>query len=197
MTAEQNAENIPGRQTLDLFLNQITSYSADFEQTLYDEYGGVLEKSNGTLALLKPGKFYWEYIDPYRQKIISNGKILWIFDEDLAQVTINEVKLSETDSPLALLVNGSGIDKAYQVEALPRDDDLIWLALLPKAQDAQYHRVEIGINENDVVRMRLQDNLNQLTDVEFVNANKETPIDPHIFEFEIPADVDIISGLSE
>ena len=196
-SAEQNPPPIPGRATLDLFLNEITNYTARFKQTLYDEYGDTLEESTGTVALTKPGKFRWEYTEPYRQQIISNGKFLWIFDEDLAQVTINQVSVNGDESPLALLVNGANIDSSYEVQALAGDDDLHWLALLPKQADAQYQRVEIGVNDNDVVRMRLHDNLNQTTDVEFFEADKQAATDLQIFEFQIPPDVDVVNGLTQ
>ena len=188
---------VPGRATLDLFLNEITSFRAQFKQTLYDEYGNLLEESGGRVALLKPGKFRWEYQTPYRQQIVSNGRFLWIFDEDLEQETVNEVTVQGANSPLALLVNGAQIDNAYRVEALDRDDDLAWLALSPKSGDSQYRRVEIGVDDTDVVQMRLHDNLNQLTAVEFLETDKQATIDPTSFDFEIPDGVDIINGLAE
>ena len=188
---------IAGRDTLRLFLNEVSNYTARFEQALYDEYGELLEESSGTVILAKPGKFRWEYLEPYSQQIISNGELLWIYDEDLLQVSISKIAQGDEQSPLALLVNGADIEKSYLVEALPRDDELRWLRLTPKLADSEYQRVEIGVTDVDVVRMRLHDNLNQVTDLSFIDADKETQVNAAIFEFIIPAGVDVVNGLTE
>ena len=195
--AETNQAPLTGRDTLNAFLNEVTSYSAKFNQTLFDEYGEEIEQSSGNVALLKPGKFLWEYVEPYKQQIISNGQFLWIYDEDLEQVTINKLSTDGTNSPLALLVNGARLEDTYAIEAVARDDGLQWLALLPKSDEAQYQRVEIAVRATELARMRLHDNLNQVTDVEFVDGDKQAQIDTNRFEFQIPPGVDVINGLAE
>ena len=49
----------------------------------------------------------------------------------------------------------------------------------------------------DVVRMRLHDNLNQVTDLSFIDADKETQVNAAVFEFIIPTGVDVVNGLTE
>jgi outer membrane lipoprotein carrier protein len=196
-TAEDGTKAIPGRATLESFLNVTTNYSARFKQTLYDEYGELLEESEGQLVLAKPGKFRWEYQQPYRQLIVSDGILLWVYDEDLEQVTINKVPEDSSQSPLALLVNGVDIESRYRIEAVPRDDKLSWLGLTPRTDNAEYQRVEIAVNDVDVVAMRLHDNLNQLTELTFLDANRQPTIDQRTFEFVIPPGVDVVNGAVE
>lgn len=196
-TDSTSQSTIPGRATFDLFLNQISHYSAHFKQSLYDEYGELLEDSVGQVLLSKPGKFRWEYLEPYRQQIVSNGSLLWVYDEDLEQVTINRVPEDAGQSPLALLVNGIDIESRYEIEAVERDDSLSWLGLTPRTPDSEYQRVEIGVDDSDVIKMRLHDNLNQVTHLEFSNANKISIIDQQTFEFSIPAGVDVVNGVVE
>lgn len=191
------ADSIPGRATLQVFLNEITHYSAKFKQSLYDEYGELLEVSEGQVLLSKPGKFRWEYQQPYSQQIVSNGQLLWVYDEDLEQVTINRVPGDANQSPLALLVNGVDIESRYTIEAVERDDALSWLGLTPHSSDSEYQRVEIGVNDSDVKAMRLYDNLNQVTRLEFSEVDKRSEIDALRFEFAIPAGVDVVNGAAE
>lgn len=197
LLADNDTKPIPGRATFELFLNEITHYSARFKQSLYDEYGELLEESEGQLVLAKPGKFRWEYQQPYRQQIVSDGILLWVYDEDLEQVTINKVPEDSSQSPLALLVNGVDIESRYSIEAVQRDDELSWLGLTPRSDNAEYQRVEIAVNEIDVVAMRLRDNLNQLTELTFLDANKQPTIDQRTFEFAIPPGVDVVNGAVE
>ena len=193
--AEQTT--IPGRKTLRTFLNEVTNYTAQFEQALYDEYGELIEESSGTVALAKPGKFRWEYLQPYSQQIISNGEFLWIYDQDLLQVSINKIARGNEQSPLALLVSGADLEQSYVVESISRNDELRWLALTPKLAESEYQRVEIGVTETEVVRMRLHDNLNQVTELTFIEANKLAEVDAAIFEFVIPPGIDVVNGLTE
>ncbi|MGR8948941.1 MAG: outer membrane lipoprotein chaperone LolA [Gammaproteobacteria bacterium] len=197
LTATHAQVTAPGHATLQTFLNEVNRYTARFEQRLFDEYGELIEQSSGTVALAKPGKFRWEYREPYSQQIISNGQIIWVYDEDLAQVSISQVAQGDDQSPLALLVNGANIEQSYKVEALSPRDDLSWVGLTPKLADSEFQRVEIGVSETDVVRMRLHDNLNQLTELTFLDANKRAEISDNMFEFTIPAGIDVVNGIAD
>ena len=90
-------------QRLRLFLEDLSSLKAPFEQTLLSQYGEELDKSSGMLYVQRPGKFHWAYSQPYVQYLISDGNTLWIYDEDLEQVTIRDVASIIEDSPAALL----------------------------------------------------------------------------------------------
>ena len=89
---------------LDAFLKDLSSFSADFEQSIISDRGEVLETTRGRLQLRRPGMFLWAYQEPYVQKIISDGTTLWIFDADLAQVTISDALMMAGDAP-ALIFN--------------------------------------------------------------------------------------------
>ncbi|WP_280954990.1 outer-membrane lipoprotein carrier protein LolA [Paludibacterium denitrificans] len=49
------------------------------------------------------GKFRWEYNKPYEQLIVGDGKTLWIYDKELAQVTKKSLNAALGSSPAALL----------------------------------------------------------------------------------------------
>ncbi|MBS1214133.1 MAG: outer rane lipoprotein carrier protein LolA, partial [Proteobacteria bacterium] len=74
-------------QRLHAFLAKASSLSADFSQVQVDEKGVPGRKSNGVFYLQRPGKFRWDYQQPYRQEIVSNGGKVWFYDVDLEQVT--------------------------------------------------------------------------------------------------------------
>ena len=56
---------------LSLFLKDFQSLEANFVQSLINQNGEELEKTEGVLHLQQPGKFHWSYETPYSQKIIS------------------------------------------------------------------------------------------------------------------------------
>ena len=76
---------------LEKYLNDITTFEAVFEQSLISESDELQEISKGTFFLSRPGKFLWEYSQPYEQSIIADGKKIWVYDKDLEQVTVREM----------------------------------------------------------------------------------------------------------
>lgn len=182
------------RAQLDDFLAKVKSFHARFEQQLFDEYGEPLETSRGEVDIVRPGRFNWSYQQPYRQRIVSDGKTLWVYDADLEQVTINEVDLGRVDSPGRLLGDEVDVDASFSVTPLPAQDGVERLKLTPKASEQQFNEIELGLRDGTVVSMRLKDNLGQTTAITFSDIDREAKIDPATFRFEPPQGVDVIRG---
>jgi outer membrane lipoprotein carrier protein len=182
------------RAELDRFLAEVKSFHARFEQKLFDEYGEPLETSQGEVDIARPGRFNWVYARPYRQRLVSDGATLWVYDADLEQVTINEVDVGSADSPGRLLGDEVDIDASFTVAELPAKDGVAWLKLTPKAADQQFNEIELGLRDGTVVAMRLRDNLGQITEIGFSDISRNVTIDPERFRFEAPAGVDVIRG---
>jgi chaperone LolA len=72
-----------GRTRLDRYFSDFVTLQARFEQTLVDENGKALERSQGTVYLWRPGRFRWDYEAPYEQSIVADGKKVWIYDMEL------------------------------------------------------------------------------------------------------------------
>ena len=77
-----------GETSLSRFFGQVQTYTAKFEQEVLDEGMNIIEESQGTMWISRPGKFRWDYQPPLEQKIISNGTKVWVHDVELEQVTI-------------------------------------------------------------------------------------------------------------
>jgi len=59
---------------LDGFLDNLDTFQADFRQTLVNENGEELETVTGIVYMKSPGKFRWDYQDPYSQMIITDDE---------------------------------------------------------------------------------------------------------------------------
>jgi len=182
----------PGRVRLETFLTSVTSLTASFDQQLFDEYGELIEASNGTVAIAKPGRFRWEYTAPYEQLIVTDGATLWVYDIDLEQVSINPISTDNPDSPAALLVGDVELDRHYVVTELPAEDDVAWVSLVPRGEQAQYRSVEIGFGPDGLHGMRLSDNLRQVTAITFGAIERNATIAPEQFALVPPPGVDVL-----
>jgi len=181
-----------GERQLRAFLSDLDSLRAGFEQKLFNESGELLETAEGELYLQRPGKFNWTYQSPYQQQIITDGKTLWIYDQDLEQVTIRNMGESMQASPAAILGGSANIDELYDITELGELEGYDWVRLESRNDDSQYSDVRMGFDGRELGMMILSDNLSQTTRIDFSNVVLNTDIDAAQFEFTPPPDVDVI-----
>jgi chaperone LolA len=177
---------------LEMFLSGLDTLSAGFEQTLSNELGEELERSVGAVYVERPGKFHWAYWEPFPQLIVSDGRSLWIYDEDLEQVTIRDVIASIDDSPAALLGGDVDLDAHYVVIDAGEVDGVQWLELTPRDIESQYETVRLGFREGQLAGMELFDNLGQKTRIAFQDVRRNPPLERSLFEFSPPEGVDVV-----
>ena len=182
------------RQRLDFFLKDLSTLSSDFEQRVFDESGALLETSFGNLQVTKPGKFVWVYMKPYHQTITSDGKTLWLYDEELAQVTVNAVEKNAAGSAAQLLGGNVDIDSQYTVKELGVREGKRWVRLSPKNREQQYSAVEVGLSDNTLAVMRLSDSLGQITELRFLALRRNPVLDGSRFVVVPPPGVDVVTG---
>jgi outer membrane lipoprotein carrier protein len=185
------------RARLEAFANGLNALSGEFTQTTSDANGELQEKSQGTLALAAPRQFRWQYEDPFPQLIVADGNDVWIYDEDLEQVTVRNQSTEESQSPLTVLVDLSQLDRDYVVQNLKDRDDLSWLGLTSRAKEPPFKRIEIGFDGNGPKRMLLEDLLGNRTEWAFSNWQRNPRLAADTFKFTPPAGVDVIGEPTE
>ncbi len=88
------------RDDLNTFTKGLKGLDGQFTQRVFDAQGKLKETSSGQVALSAPRLFRWEYVKPYPQLIVADGKKVWIYDPDLAQVSVRPQGLEEQSNPL-------------------------------------------------------------------------------------------------
>lgn len=177
---------------LQRFLKDFESLEANFVQSLINENGEELERTEGVLHLQQPGMFHWSYETPYSQKIISNGDVLWVYDEDLEQLTIREMGNAIDETPAGIILGDNDISKHFLQVNMGIIEDYDWIELTPKNLEAQYKNIRLGFDESRLGMMIIVDNLGQTTRIDFSSVKKNTNITSKLFEFEIPDGIDVI-----
>ena len=176
------------------YLNNLHSYSANFAQQRFDETGALLETAEGDCSIERPGRFRWNYREPYRQVIVSDSSKLWIYDEDLAQVTVNQVIAGTPGTPAELLSTQFDVATRYTVAHLGPLEGYDWYRLHPKDAKTQFQEVELGFADHEIKAMRLKDNLGQTTLLHFDAVERNAPMAQTLFQFTPPAGVDVVEG---
>lgn len=180
------------RGRLESFAHGLDALRGTFTQTTSDANGALQETSQGNLALAAPRQFRWQYEAPFPQLIVADGNDVWIYDEDLEQVTVRNQSTEESQSPLTVLVDLSQLDRDYLVKNLEDRDDLAWLGLTSRSKEPPFKRVEIGFDAHGPKRMLLEDLLGNRTEWTFSNWERNPALASDTFRFTPPAGVDLI-----
>lgn len=175
-------------------LKQLNSLKANFYQQVIDSQGDVIQEAKGIFELKKPGRFVWHYDEPYSQQIIADGKNLWLFDLELAQATVQPLDEALGSAPIILLTDLKPLSEDFEVREMPESFGLDWIALVPKIQDTEFYRIEIGLDDNVVREMKLHDHFDQQTIIRFSDINTNTDLPDSRFKFYVPDGVDVIGS---
>lgn len=168
----------------------------EFEQTIKDTRGKVIEQSIGSLILSRPDKFMLEYTSPAEQKYISNGKTIWIYDVELEQVSIKELDESIGDSPALLLTSNTNVYKHYDVSdiKLKKNDGYQWVRLRAKKEEMTFEKVLLAFKGSILIQMIMYDSFGQITELKFSHIQINKPFALRQFNFVPPEDVDVIGS---
>ena len=192
--AQPNTANERGVATLNAFLSNVRSLTADFKQELYGADERLLETQAGKLSLQRPNRFRWSYAKPSELVVVADGKKLWMYDVELAQVTVSPLDDTVGSSPAMLLSGDRDVRDEFDVVETFTRDGLEWVKLAPKAGAADFRSVTIGFEGTAPRRLELVDGLNQVTRISLANVAVNPDLSDSVFEFIPPAGVDVIGG---
>jgi chaperone LolA len=182
-----------GVDALKAFIGDTRTAKASFSQTVLDQNGKLRQKSEGTLAFSRPGKFRWVYQKPYEQLIVGDGSRLWIYDADLEQVTMRKLGEALGSSPAALLAGSNDIEKHFTLKDAGVSDGLDWLEARPRDKESTFETVRMGFAGNTLAAMELKDSFGQTTLLKFSALVKNPAVNPGDFKFTPPKGADVIT----
>ena len=180
------------RQRLNTFFTGVSSLQGSFSQQVFSKKGQLIQNSTGDISMSRPGKFRWVYKTPDPQTIVGDGKNIWVYDEDLEQVTIKPMSQAMSSAPIAILTTKQSPDAQFVVQPIAHNAaGLDWFKLTPRQASKDFKFIEIGLDKNGMRQMIMHDQLGQKTVVQ-LNAKTNVPISGSTFYFNVPKGVDVI-----
>ncbi len=143
------------------------------------------------MALARPGRFRWDYREP-AQLIVSDGTTVWLYDADLAQVTVRPAAETLVGTPALLLSGQADLRAEFDVTDGGVADGLAWCLLAPKDAKSDFRELRVGIADGELRRMILVDRLGQTTRLDFDRIERNPRLDPEGFRFSPPPGVDVV-----
>jgi len=181
------------RDDLAAFTKGLKGLDGQFSQQVHDANGKLKESASGRVALSAPRQFRWEYVKPYEQLIVADGKRVWVYDPDLQQVTRRAQGAAEQNSPLAALIDPSRLERDYVVADAGSANGLDWLTLKPRQQsDAGFQSARLGFDDDGLAQMQVVDALGQKTSIRFSHWQRNPSFGAGTFHFDPPKGVDVV-----
>ena len=183
-----------GGEQLRSFVQDVRAAKGEFSQRTVDSNGQSKgAPQSGQSVCQRPGQFMWHVQRPYEQLIVSDGKVLYQYDPDLAQVTERGVDQSIGASPAAILFGTGNLEDSFRLVEQASRDGMEWIRATPLQTDAGFSYVDIGFKGSEPRRLELQDSFGQTTYIDFTALEPNPRISASTFTFKAPAGVDVVS----
>ncbi len=169
-------------------------FSADFLQLSRLQTIDITERAEGKAYFSYPGKMRWEYQKPDVHQIITNGKTLWIYNQEERQVIQGKAdKLFKAGAGGAFLSDIAMIRKNFNIHIKEATPEFAQLDMVSKKNDPDISSIVIKVNRKsyeiqEVVTYNIYDDTTRFN---FSNI-KFKDLDNALFEFVIPENTDII-----
>ena len=174
------------------FAKEVKSATGTFTQVTRSSQGESATPQSGRFAFQRPGKFRWDVQKPYEQLTVSDGKELYQYDPDLAQVSVRGAAAAVGNAPAQVLFGEGSLDSAFTFQALPARDGLDWLRATPRGSDAGFTHMDLGFSGNLPAQIVILDAFGQTTQVEFSTLVPNPAVAASEFTFVAPKGVDVV-----
>ena len=193
-----------GLKSLEEFVKTVKTGKADFTQVVTspakDGQAPRVKKSSGQFEFSRPGRFKFTYVRPFAQTIVADGQTLWMYDQDLNQVTARQQSQVLGSTPAALIASATDL-KALQAEFTladaPVKDGLAWVVATPNAKDGQLQAVRMGLKASangapTLEVLEILDSFGQRSVLRFGGFQVNPVLSAKAFEFKPPVGADVL-----
>ena len=181
---------------LDRYLDGLTTWSAQFTQSVVDATGRAAGQGRGSLTIVRPGKFRWSFTPAGApegaQLLVADGRNLWFQDSDLEQVTVKPMDAALSQTPAMLLSGGARIADSFEVTPAGRDAGLDWVKVTPRGADADFKSARLGFAGQELKRMVLDDKLGQVATLQFTASTRNRAVPADAMRYTPPAGFNVI-----
>ena len=171
-------------------------FSADFIQVSTIKAMEITDSAAGKLSVKYPGKMRWVYQTPEEQIIVSDGEHLWIYRPQDNQVLRGQAATFFGDGKGAGFL--SDIRKIRDDFSITLEDirfgEFYSLVLVPRQKTWDLVRINLLVSKQDyhITQVYTYNAYEDVTRIEFSNLVFNGAMEPSLFEFKIPDNVDIL-----
>jgi outer membrane lipoprotein carrier protein len=172
---------------------KMTDLKGEFSQSALNKSLNQTIDAKGVVYLKRGGKLRWEYAEPTRQEIVSDGKTIWIHTPQLNQVNTGAAP-EALSGPAGSFLSGLGkLRQHFNVRFLnpaqPKDaDGNVVLDLTPKQPLPTLARLVLSLDAKsyEVRKAVVYDQFENTVTMNFTKVAINTGLPDNLFVFTAP-----------
>jgi outer membrane lipoprotein carrier protein len=190
------AESIANR--VQAFYDQTKTFQAGFKQEYFIKLHDQKKTSEGRVAFEKPGRMSWKYDEPNGNRVVSDGKVLKVYERENQQMFEQPVDKSQYPAALSFLMGQGELTKSFSLRLL--DPTIVhfengWvLEGTPKDPTPPHQKVLLFVDAatSQVRRVLIIDAQGNRNRFDFENPQVNTSVPPGEFNFTPPAGTQLV-----
>lgn len=180
---------------------------ADFIQKTTIEGFSTPLTSSGRVYIKKPGRLRWDYRDPNVEEIYVDRNDVKIYVPEHKQVLVGKLtSLTASRAPLRLLQGAANLDEDFTLVPTPGSlrgaGGIPLVTLIPKVDGAMSGQtmakvvLEVQPKTYFLKTVSIHEVTGNVSSFEFENLKANTRLRDQLFEFQVPAGVEVVEASS-
>ncbi len=184
---------------LEAAYSRMTDLKAEFVQSSFNKSLNQTIPAQGVVSLKRGGKLRWEYSEPTKQEIVSDGKTLWVYTPSLNQVNTGPAPEALSGPAGSFLAGLGKVREHFTVRFLnpasPRDaDGNIALDLTPKQPLPTLSRLLLSVDPKqwEVRKAVVYDQFENTVSMRFTKVAMNSGLPDKLFTFVPPPNTAVV-----
>lgn len=204
LSIRQNSKSQKSNILLDKIMDKVekkyavAGFSARFVQESTLKAMDIMDSASGKITVKRPGKMRWEYEEPDRQIIVTDGKNLWIYRPDDNQVMIGEFPSFFGDGKGASFLSDIKLIRQKfnitieNTETEKNDYYILKLLSVKKTNDLSYINLSISKKTFYLEEIVTYNSYGDETRIKLIDIKLLEDPDDSIFIFDIPYGTEVL-----
>ena len=194
--SSQNADQAV--QSVQAFYDKSTTFKSDFQQKFWVKAYNQEKTSSGHVTFAKPGKMEWVYDNPKDNRVVSDGKIIRVYEASNKQMFEQPVDTTQYPAALSFLTGTGKLSTTFDFKLLSGADMNFpggyVLVGEPKQPTAAYSKVlfYVDAGTSQVRRVLVIDGQGNRNRFDFVSPRVNEPVATTQFTFTPPPGTSIV-----
>jgi outer membrane lipoprotein carrier protein len=173
------------------------SFRANFTEEISNP-GGMKRTRTGIVYFKRTALMRWDFGAPSQGVVLSDGKLVYDYEQDLNQVVEIPVNKAFKTNATAFLLGLGNVRRDFDA-ASPAEkpgDGLVHLVLTPKGGGDQ---MDLGLDpENyNIVTFMLTNQMGGVTHLKFSDIQTNVALNDSLFKFEVPSGADVVRSQTD
>ncbi len=180
------------------FYDKSTTFKSDFQQKFWVKAYNHEKTSSGHVTFAKPGKMEWVYDDPKNNRVVSDGKIIRVYEASNKQMFEQPVDTTQYPAALSFLTGVGKLSDSFDFQILPGAEMKFpggyVLVGTPKQPTTAYTKVLFYVDAatSQVRRVMVIDGQGNRNRFDFASPRVNEPVAPTQFTFTPPPGTSIV-----